>query len=142
MPGNIYINKLRAGGERITPIRAALIDILKKSPAPLTPQELLTQLEKLGLSANKTTIYRQLAALRSLGIVEEVHFADRAKRYELAAESGHHHHLVCLRCQKIEDIAFPADLERQEQAIWKSHKFKVLRHSLEFFGLCQRCQGK
>ncbi len=138
----LIIKKLRAGGERITPIRMALVEILSKSHKPLTPQELLRALTKQGLGANKTTVYRQLGTLERYNIIHEVHFTDRTKRYELINESGHHHHLVCLECQRIEDVAFPTDLEQQEKTIWKKNKFKVLQHSLEFFGLCQSCQIK
>lgn len=127
---------------RNTPIRTALISILSKSTRPVTPQELLTALAKQGLSANKTTVYRQLEVLQRYSIVHEVNFSDRTKRYELVSDSGHHHHLVCLQCQRIEDVSFPTDLESQEKLIWKQNKFKVVQHSLEFFGICKTCQIK
>lgn len=127
---------------RNTPIRTALIGILSNSTQPVTPQELLTALAKQGLSANKTTVYRQLEVLQRYSIVHEVNFADRTKRYELVNDSGHHHHLVCLQCQRIEDVSFPTDLESQEKLIWKQNKFKVVQHSLEFFGICKACQSK
>ena len=136
------IDELRRGGERITPLRTALIEVLSKSHEPKTPQELLLALAKKGFKANKTTVYRQLEALQRFSIIQEVRFTDRTKRYELVNESGHHHHLVCLQCQRIEDVSFPTDLEQHEKTIWKKNKFKVLQHSLEFFGLCKSCQGK
>lgn len=136
------IHTLKNNGERITPIRTALIEILGKSKSPQTPQELLAELCKKGFKANKTTVYRQLETLRQFSIVEEVNFADRSKRYELVSENGHHHHLVCLKCQRVEDVEFPTDLEAQEKIIWKKQKFKVLQHSLEFFGICRRCGVK
>jgi len=142
MHKNNVITKLREGGERITPVRSALLEILSKGHEPKTPQELLSSLGKKGFQANKTTVYRQLEALARYDIVREVRFADRTKRYELVSESGHHHHLVCLQCRRIEDVSFPTDLEQHEKAIWKKNKFKVLQHSLEFFGLCKSCQGK
>lgn len=139
---NPIIEQLQQGGERITPLRASLVDIFLHSHEPFTPQELLQALVKQGFKANKTTVYRQLEFLQRNNIIKSVHFADRTKRYELIGESGHHHHLVCLRCGRIEDVSFPTDLEEQEKLIWKKNKFKVLQHSLEFFGLCQTCQAK
>lgn len=133
---------LKKSSERTTPIRTALIEILSKSKTPLTPQELLASLNKKGFRANKTTVYRQLETLQEFAIVHEVQFADRSKRYELVSENGHHHHLVCLKCRRIEDVEFPTDLEAQEKAIWKKNKFKVLQHSLEFFGICRKCGKK
>lgn len=136
------LNRLRAGKERITPVRLALVYALGRDGKPRTPQELLRALAKQGLKANKTTVYRQLETLERYKIINAVYFADRAKRYELADESGHHHHLVCLRCQRVVDVNWPADLKKYEQEIWQKNKFKVRRHSLEFFGLCQACQGQ
>lgn len=137
-----YITKLRTAGERITPIRIALIKILASSKIPQTPQELLTELNKKDFDANKTTVYRQLETLQNFGIVREVHFTDRTGRFELADENDHHHHLVCVQCQRIEDISFPTDLDKQEKTIWRKNKFKVLHHSLEFFGTCRVCRLK
>lgn len=143
MPTNqLILKRLRAGGERITPIRSALISILAKTHEPMSPQDILVALKKRGLPANKTTVYRQLETLEQYSIIQAVRFTDRTKRYELVGESGHHHHLVCVNCGRIEDVSFPTDLETQEKTIWQKHKFKVLQHSLEFFGMCKKCQNK
>lgn len=137
-----HITELKKHGERITPVRLALIGILSAVKEPQTPQQLLARLARKGFKVNKTTVYRQLELLERHGIVQGVHLSDRVTRYELITESGHHHHLVCLSCQRIEDVMFPTDLEAQEKIIWRKNKFKVLQHSLEFFGLCQSCQRR
>lgn len=142
--GNLLhqLNQLKKSGERITPIRAALIEALDKTRKPATTQELLAALARRGLSANKTTVYRQLEVLLRYNIAAEIHFTDRAKRYELARVGGHHHHLVCLKCGRVEKIILPADLEPQEKKIRQKNQFKVLQHSLEFFGRCRYCQSQ
>lgn len=124
---------------RNTPIRNALLNVLAQNKKPLTPQEILSGLEKKGIKANKTTVYRQIESLLEYKILNEVNLADRSKRYELSDEHGHHHHLVCLECGNIEDVELPEDLKKQEQLVWKKTKFKVLQHSLEFFGICKKC---
>lgn len=134
--------KLKAGGERMTPLRGALLAILKKSREPKTPQELLTSLAKRGFNANKTTVYRQLETLARYNVVSAVNFADRVTRYEMVNENGHHHHLVCIKCGLIEDVKFKTDLDEKEKMIWKKHAFRVLQHSLEFFGICKKCVRK
>jgi Fur family ferric uptake transcriptional regulator len=126
--------------ERVTPIRTNLLKILAKIKKPLTTQELLSALETKGLKANKTTIYRQLESLKESNVVNEVHFNDRNIRYELNHKETHHHHLVCIKCKKVEDITLPEDLHHQEQMVLEKNNFKVLQHFLEFFGLCKKCQ--
>jgi len=133
------IEVLKKSGERITPIRRALLENFCNHPKPQTIQELLAYLEKKGLTANKTTIYRQLEILAQIGLVREVNFSDRSKRYELSSKD-HHHHLVCQNCKKVEDVNLDNDLDKQEKKIWQKNHFKILQHSLEFFGLCHKCQ--
>ncbi len=135
------ITSLRSQGERITPVRVALIDILTKHQRPLSAPEIITKLGERGYHVNKTTVYRQLDTLSERGLIAETRFADRSVRYELKhADDDHHHHLVCTACHRVEDVSFHEDLERQEKIIQKTKHFKVQRHSLEFFGLCARCQ--
>ena len=133
------IDQLKKTGERITPTREALLEIFCRHLKPQTSQELLLSLEKKGFKVNKTTIYRQLEVLTKVGLIKEINFADRAKHYELASDN-HHHHLVCQSCNKVEDVNLDNDLDKQEQTILKKNHFKVLQHSLEFFGLCGKCK--
>lgn len=132
----------RQRGKRQTPIRRALLQILERSEAPESQSELLSKIQKKNRSTNKTTIYRQLEILKEQNIIQEVRLDDRARRYELVEKGDHHHHLVCENCGKIKDAKLPADLEKQEKEIWKKNHFKVLRHSLEFFGTCAGCIKK
>lgn len=136
------IDNLRDKGERITTVRKALIETLSTSSHPLSVQEILAVLKKKNINANKTTVYRQLELLQYHETVREVRFNDRSARYELAIGDDHHHHLVCIKCRKTEDVSFDEDLERHEKIIMQKNKFKVLQHSLEFFGLCAKCQKK
>lgn len=135
----VSTEKFSSDGGRLTPIRAALLTLLEKRREPQTPQELVRALSRRGRSVNKTTVYRQLEALQKQGIIREVRFADRSSRYELA-DDDHHHHLVCVVCGRIEDVELPTDLAAQEKIILKKSGFKVLEHSLEFFGRCRKCQ--
>lgn len=138
---NQHIKQLKNSGERLTAVRHALIEILSHSHKPLSVQELLKSLSKKKITVNKTTVYRQLAAMMRSYIIEEVRLTDRSVRYELA-ESRHHHHLVCLKCHKIEDVSFDEDFKRQEKIIKKKTGFTITQHSLEFFGMCAVCQKK
>ncbi len=136
------LENLKENGERITTVRRALIQILSKDHQPVSVQEILKKLKSSAIAANKTTVYRQLETLLKYNFVHEVRLSDRSVLYELANGNDHHHHLVCLGCGSIEDVSFRDDLERQEKNITKTKKFKIIRHSLEFFGWCLKCQKK
>lgn len=133
--------KLKTNGEKITIIRRLLVAIFLKHAAPISVPELIVALQKKHQNVNKTTVYRQLEVLMRHELIREV-LTGRATRYELVQENNHHHHLVCIKCDKITDICLTENNSQQEKDIFKQKKFIVLQHSIEFFGTCKNCQKK
>lgn len=84
-------------------------------------------------------MYRELDFLVAQKIIRELRFRDGTRRYEITP-SDHHHHIVCVDCNAIEHISLEKDLEKEEKIIAQKNEFKVLSHSLEFYGLCSRCK--
>ncbi len=134
------INNLKKSGQRITKIRTLIIGLFIGSNLPLSAREILNVLEKMQKGVNKTTVYRELEFLVNQDIVKDLDFGDGKKRYELQDNSKHHHHIICINCKRVEDVDLELDLHDEEEKITKSKNFKVLNHSLEFFGLCANCR--
>ncbi|MCA9373845.1 MAG: Fur family transcriptional regulator [Candidatus Gracilibacteria bacterium] len=132
------IESLRQKGFRITNIRRKLIEIFSTGKKPLSVQELIEKLAKSDITANKTTIYREVYFLLEQDILVEIDFGDRKKRYE-SAESEHHHHIICLKCSKVQDIHLESDLSEDQKKIEQETNFTITNHTLEFFGLCNTC---
>ena len=137
----LYLQQLRHKGHKITAARRALLEVLCQAKGPLTPVELMALLRRHRpkLNAHKTTVYRELAFLCRERILHEVVFDDGQPRYELASE-GHFHHVICLGCRKVDRVELDNDLDEAERLIRRRSKFQVLRHSLEFYGLCSQCR--
>ncbi|MDO8565582.1 MAG: transcriptional repressor [Candidatus Moranbacteria bacterium] len=124
---------------RLTKTRKALIEVFFRYEVPLSAQDISRELSKIQRAVNKTTVYRELERLREIGIIGAVQLGDRKQYYELALRR-HHHHLICLRCAVVEDIDMDERaLLGQEKRIQGEKHFTILRHSLEFFGLCKMC---
>lgn len=139
MAENILEN-LREKGFRLTRVRKALIEIFETLKVPLSVPQLKILLQEQGLTPDKTTLYREISFLMEQNLVVGIELGEGKKRYE-SAQHGHHHHLVCLRCDNIEDIEVEADLKDEEKRILKLKGFEVQHHALEFFGLCKRCRN-
>ena len=133
------IQKLKQAGFRITAIRKAVAYAIFKSKKPLAYFDIQKILSKNKISANKATIYRELAFLKEQKIIRELQLIGESKYYELMPK-GHHHHVICQNCQIIDHVELEKDLKNEEAIILKNIKFKILTHSLEFYGLCQKCQ--
>ncbi|MBM6838788.1 transcriptional repressor, partial [Clostridium saudiense] len=60
--------------------------------------------------------------------------------YELvhSDEEHRHHHLVCNKCKKVFEVQDDL-LEELEERIEKTYKFRILDHSVKFFGICSEC---
>lgn len=135
------IEELQAKGYRLTEARQALLEVLFRDSAPLSVPEILERMGRRGTVVNKTTVYRELENLERLGVVRNVQLSDRRQHYEIASRE-HHHHLVCIDCEQVEDIEVDEqDIARQEDIVRQKNRFTVLRHSLEFFGLCRNCRS-
>lgn len=133
------IQSLRKQGYRITPIREALLSVLQSVGKPASVEFLLQGLAHKKMRPNKTTIYRELVVLGEAGLVREVRIGSSRRVYEITT-LGHHHHLVCTKCDSVEDVSMAHDMDRYEKKIENNTSFKIVEHSLEFFGLCVRCQ--
>lgn len=135
MESKQLIQALQERGHRVTHVRSKMIELFVKHHAPLSAEELLKQIP----DTHKTTVYRELAFLEEQNIVKKIEFGDGIRRYELT-ELEHHHHLVCVSCKKVTDIHLEGDLDVEEKKISRKTGFKILNHSLEFFGMCPKCK--
>jgi Fe2+ or Zn2+ uptake regulation protein len=134
---------LRLAGfdQRYTSHRRVLVDTLATARRPLTIPEIIAAAPQLPQS----TAYRNLTALIEAGIVQRVSGAGDHGRFELAEElSGHHHHLVCANCAKVEDVQPSPRLERalgeSVRAVAEAQGYQVSEHRLDLLGLCPDCR--
>ena len=131
--------RLRRESRRITGPRAAILEILRQHPHPLTNREIFAELP--AGECDLATIYRAVQMLEKLGMVKRFDFGDGAARFELVGEGddGHHHHLICTQCAKVVEIeeCFPEEIERR---IAEQNGFHAVTHRLEFFGVCPDCR--
>ena len=132
-------DRLRRHSRKVTQPRRTILEILRRHRHPLTNKEIYAALPKG--TCDVATIYRSMHVLEGMGIVKRFDFGDGVARFELvrAGDEGHHHHLICVRCAQIVEIAdcFAPELEREIAA---RNGFKAVTHKLEFFGVCARCQ--
>jgi Fur family transcriptional regulator, ferric uptake regulator len=135
--------RLAGSGQRYTPTRKRLVDILARAGTPLALPEIVRGRRDLPQSS----AYRNLAELESAGLIRRVASEDGSARYELAEElTGHHHHLLCSRCGSVQDVGIPSKLERELdrtlETLSRGARFATISHRLDLIGLCRSCADR
>ncbi|MBK8575976.1 MAG: transcriptional repressor [Elusimicrobia bacterium] len=104
---------------------------------PLTAKQLH---ERIGRgSCDLATVHRTLTHFEKAGIVRVIALDGRSRWFELKDHSGHHHHVFCTSCERIEDVPMCRIAAFTRYASEKL-KFRIHSHSLELFGFCPKCQ--
>ena len=78
-----YLNRVRKSGSKITSARKAVLLHLYESEIPLT----LKQIHNKCKDVDFASVYRSVTLFNSIGLVEEIIFADKKIRYSFRYES-------------------------------------------------------
>jgi Fe2+ or Zn2+ uptake regulation protein len=128
----------------LTQPRRQLLRLICEQTSPFSAPGLEKKLRKNSGkkdSCDPVTIYRTLPLLEELGIIERCGFSEDMAYYEVILNhKGHHHHIVCSACHKVEPLNFCA-IEGQEQVL-KKMGYTDLSHRLEFVGKCPACSAE
>jgi Fur family ferric uptake transcriptional regulator len=134
-------SKLKKSGYKLTPQRQAIVDtILGSVGKHLTVEEIFDIVKQKRPEIGLATVYRTIMLMHEENLVTRLDLKDGTARYELTREDEHHthHHLVCIKCSQV--LEFMDDLlDPIEEEIGKKYNFKVLDHSLKFYGICNEC---
>lgn len=133
--------RLAESDVRFTRGRRAVIQALVDTDGPKSAAELSVL---IGAEVPVSSLYRTLAVLEETGVLAPHYSSPGLTRFELAEWLlGHHHHLVCIDCGQVEDLAVDEATEQQIQAlvstVAKSVSFSETNHALEIEGHCAKC---
>lgn len=136
----ILQSALRTQGHKITKNRTAILEYLSNQTTPISAEDILEHVTREHQTVNKTTIYREIFFLLEHNFIHEVEFGDGRKRYEIAINRPHHHHIICINCRQVEDIPLESEFDHLKSKIQDLTSYKLTSHMLEFFGFCKNCQ--
>jgi Fe2+ or Zn2+ uptake regulation protein len=139
-PVEAIIGKIRDRGGRATDARRATIRVLLNTgQSHLSAEDIVSQVKLQHPDVAESTIYRNLATLEELGVVEHVHLGHGPSTYHLT-EDGHQH-LLCERCGKVIEVPEETFAPLAEQ-LATTYGFRIHPRHFAIMGLCRRCQGQ
>jgi Fur family ferric uptake transcriptional regulator len=129
--------RFNEAGFRTGAARRQVIELLEGEHCALTALEIDRRLPKVG----RATVYRALEQLEELELVHRVDVGGESVAYERNDPTGHHHHMVCIRCGRLVPFEDQA-LEQAIHAVGERAEFEVTAHDVLLRGVCPRCQGQ
>lgn len=141
---DVLKEELKKKGYKLTPQRRAIVDTIVDSEGKhLTAEEIYDEVKKKCPEIGLATVYRTILLLEEIGIVSRLHLNDGCSRYELvhSDERHRHHHLICNDCNSVIEVEDDL-LDELEESIEKNYGFKIMDHSVKFYGICKECQEK
>ncbi len=132
-----FISTLRDHGLQVTYQRLAIYQTLYSSREHPSAEVVYQQVKKRFAMISLGTVYKTLEKFYDVGLIEKVGPITEVARYD--ANTGPHHHMVCLQCHSIIDIDCSVDEPKISVAGYDG--FHVLRQQVVLHGYCPKCKA-
>ena len=129
--------RFREKGLKLTPQRYAIYEMMIHTDAHPTVEDIYHAVQPMFPMLSLNTVYYTLTSLKRAGLIADVPVQEGAARFD--ANMDRHHHLVCLKCRKIEDL-YDDTLDQLKISAKSSSGYLVESHRVEFRGYCSECR--
>ena len=129
--------ELKKAGLKVTLPRLKILNLLETADTRhLSAEDVYKMLLDAGDDVGLATVYRVLTQFETAGLVKRHHFEGGQSVFELD-QGGHHDHILCLDCGRIEEFC-DEDIERRQRLIAQQLGFELAEHRLILYGHCAR----
>jgi Fur family ferric uptake transcriptional regulator len=128
---------LKEIGLKATLPRRRILELFEASKVRhLSAEDVYKALLAEGMDVGLATVYRVLTQFEQAGLLARQHFETGKAVFELN-QGGHHDHLVCLQCGRVEEF-YDADIEKRQSDIAGKNGFELRGHSLALYADCTK----
>ncbi len=131
---------LKKVGLKATLPRIKILHILENASEHLRAEDIYNLLLDMGEEVALATVYRVLTQFEEAELIIKHNFDADHSVYELN-KGGHHDHLVCLKCGRIDEF-FDEAIEERQLAVAKAHGYEIIHHTMYLYGICSSCTEK
>ncbi len=134
-------DQLKEKGYKMTAQRQAVLDVITEHEGEhLSSEEIYLLVKGKCPDIGLATVYRTLILLDKMELIYKLDLDDGYSRYELNRnkEDHRHHHLICTKCNSVEEVQEDL-LDSLEEEIIKKNGFLVKDHRVKFYGYCKKC---
>lgn len=134
------LDLLEERGKRLSDEQNVLVRVFLTGMTHSRLDDLLDSLRETHPEASMATVKSTMDLLVELGVAHSF-LAKDERVYEHEHLSEHHDHLVCVKCDRIEEFYDEEIEEHQTQAAARAG-FRPFYHRLTIHGLCRECLNK
>jgi len=130
-------DQLKSMGLKVTAPRMKILQLFEESEeSHLTAEDVYRLLLAENTDVGLATVYRVLTQFEQAGLLVRHRFDNDKAVYELN-KGGHHDHLLCIQCGRVEEF-YDAEIERRQKKIAADRGFKIQDHSLYLYAECTK----
>jgi Fe2+ or Zn2+ uptake regulation protein len=130
----------RATGRRLTSQRRLILGVLEESGGHFDAETLFVEARDRDPDISLATVYRTLAVLKEMGLVEEHRLGEEHGHYE-AVQGKPHYHFTCLECGRVIEFDTPL-VARIERELSAREGVRITSTHLHVSGYCAQCQDE
>ena len=128
--------RLNRHGRRMTPQRAAILEVLRRHPDHPTAEEIYEEVQQNLPRISLGTVYRNLQVLVEEGYATRLAAVQGHHRFD--GQTTDHHHVICRSCGRVANVSLEQDPELLV-AVTRQSGYELLSHRMEFEGVCGHC---
>ncbi len=126
---------LKSSGLKATLPRLRILDLFENaSRRHMSADDIYRLLMQDGVDIGLATVYRVLTQFEQAGLLKRHHFEGGKAVFELN-QGGHHDHMVCLQCGRVEEF-YDAEIEKRQEKIARERGFAIHEHTLYLYADC------
>lgn len=132
--------KLNSKNLKATPQRIAIYDYLIQNKNHPNAETIYSALKEEYPAMSLATVYKTVASLRDVGLVQEINVGEDSFRYD--AFTDDHAHVICRCCHKVFDFEQDVDIEPTIGEIERKFDVSVDTCKMFFYGVCADCSHR
>lgn len=130
-------DELKNAGLKATLPRLKVLSLFENSKERhLSAEDVYKILLNTGEDVGLATVYRVLTQFEQAGLLVRHHFESGKAVFELN-QGGHHDHIVCLQCGRVEEFC-DDEIEARQQKVANERGFSIHDHSLHIYADCTK----
>jgi len=128
---------LKNAGLKATLPRLKVLSLFETSEQRhLSAEDVYKMLLSTGEDVGLATVYRVLTQFEQAGLLMRHHFEGGKSVFELK-QDGHHDHIVCLQCGRVEEF-YDEEIENRQKKAATDRGFAIHDHSLHIYADCTK----